>query len=122
VQGGDVFGIGEDVRLLDSFFKGGETIRGFETNGLGPGDISTDDALGGKIFVAGTAEVQFPFPVLPREVGFKGALFADAGTLFATDFSQSDLGPTGILKDDASIRSSVGTSLIWASPIGPLRA
>jgi outer membrane protein insertion porin family len=119
VQGGDIFGLGEDVRLLDAFFKGGETVRGFATSGFGPRDVSTDDALGGNIYVAGTAEVQFPFPVLPRELGFKGAIFADAGTLFDTD---ANVGPTGDLQDDASIRSSVGGSLLWSSPLGPLRA
>jgi outer membrane protein insertion porin family len=119
VQGGDIFGLGEDVRLLDAFFKGGETVRGFGTSGFGPRDVSTDDALGGNIYVAGTAEVQFPFPVLPRELGFKGAIFADAGTLFDTD---ANVGPTGDLQDDASIRSSVGGSLLWSSPLGPLRA
>ena len=89
VQGGHIVGIGEDVRLLDAFFKGGETVRGFESSGFGPRDPVTDDALGGNIFVAGTAEVQFPLPVLPRELGFKGAVFADAGTLFDTDFTDS---------------------------------
>lgn len=122
VQGGNIFGIGEDVRLLDAFFKGGETVRGFETSGFGPRDVSTDDALGGNIYAAGTAEIQFPFPVLPREIGFKGAIFADAGTLFDTDYTAADLGAGGDLRDDASIRSSVGGSIIWASPLGPLRA
>ena len=122
VQGGDVFGLGEDVRLLDAFFKGGETVRGFESSGFGPRDVGTGDALGGNIYAAGTAEVQFPLPVLPREIGFKGAVFADAGTLFDTDYTAEDLGPTGELKDDATIRSAVGGSLIWASPLGPLRA
>ena len=41
VQGGDIFGLGEDVRLLDDFFKGGETVRGFESSGIGPRDVST---------------------------------------------------------------------------------
>jgi outer membrane protein insertion porin family len=122
VQGGHIIGIGEDVRLLDSFFKGGETVRGFRSSGFGPRDTSTGDALGGNIFVAGTAEVQFPLPVVPRELGFKGAFFGDAGTLFDTDFTAADLGPGGVLRDDPSIRSSVGGSLIWASPLGPLRA
>ncbi len=60
-------------------------MRGFESSGFGPRDSVTGDALGGNIFVAGTAEVQFPVPILPRELGFKGAFFADAGTLFDTD-------------------------------------
>jgi outer membrane protein insertion porin family len=122
VQGGHIFGIGEDVRLLDTFFKGGETIRGFGSSGFGPRDISTGDALGGNIFVAGTAEMQFPLPVFPRELGFKGAVFADAGTLFETDYTAADLGIGGVLRDDSSVRSSVGGSLLWASPLGPLRA
>ena len=122
VQGGHIFGFGEDVRLLDAFFKGGETVRGFENSGFGPRDVGTGDALGGNIYAAATAEVQFPLPVMPRDFGFKGAFFADAGTLFDTDFSAADLGPGGVLRDDASLRSSVGGSLIWASPLGPLRA
>jgi outer membrane protein insertion porin family len=119
VQGGHIFGIGEDVRLLDSFFKGGETVRGFETSGFGPRDRITGDALGANIYAAATAEVQFPFPVLPREFGFKGAVFADAGTAFETD---ADDIPGVIVDDDATLRSSVGGSIIWNSPLGPLRA
>ena len=122
VQGGHIVGIGEDVRLLDAFFKGGETVRGFESSGFGPRDLDTGDALGGNIFVAGTAEVQFPLPVLPRELGFKGAFFADAGTLFDTDVTETISVRRSIIGDDASIRSSVGGSILWASPLGPLRA
>ncbi len=33
---------GQDVRLLDSFFKGGETVRGFDISGYGPRDIGPD--------------------------------------------------------------------------------
>jgi outer membrane protein insertion porin family len=117
VQGGDIFGIGENVRLLDEFFKGGETVRGFSTSGLGPRDPTTGDALGGKMFVAGTAEVQFPLPLLPKTLGLKGAVFADAGTLFNTDAVIA-----GSPLDDANIRSSVGGSILWNSPLGPLRA
>jgi outer membrane protein insertion porin family len=118
VQGGHIVGIGDDVRLLDSFFKGGETVRGFESSGFGPRDAVTGDALGGNIYAAGTAEIQFPLPVLPRDIGFKGAIFADAGTMFDTD-AENIAGV--VVNDDATIRSSVGGSLIWASPLGPLR-
>jgi outer membrane protein insertion porin family len=119
VQGGHIVGLGQEVRLLDAFFKGGETVRGFESSGFGPRDSVTGDALGGNIYVAGTAEVQFPFPLMPSELGFKGAVFADAGTLFDTDASSI---PGIVTLDDASIRSSVGGSILWASPLGPLRA
>jgi outer membrane protein insertion porin family len=104
---------------VDAFFKGGETIRGFDTSGIGPRDPVTGDALGGKIFYAGTLEVRFPIPLLPEELGFSGAVFADAGSLYETDVSETDV--PGLLDDD-TIRSSVGASLLWNSPVGPLRA
>jgi outer membrane protein insertion porin family len=118
VQGGHIFGIGQTVRLLDAFFKGGETVRGFESSGFGPRDPITGDAMGGNIFAAGTAEAQFPFPAIPPELGLKGAVFVDAGTLFDTDGTVA----VGSPLDTASIRSSVGGSILWASPLGPLRA
>ncbi|WP_238858293.1 outer membrane protein assembly factor BamA [Faunimonas pinastri] len=119
VQGGNITGLGDDVRLLDSFFKGGETIRGFESSGIGPRDHNTDDALGSKNFVAGTAEVDFPIPGLPRDLGFKAGLFVDAGTAWGTD---ADVASGDKIDDENTIRSSVGGSIIWASPLGPLRA
>ncbi|MBZ8132302.1 outer membrane protein assembly factor BamA [Afifella sp. IM 167] len=119
VQGGNITGIGEDVRLLDAFYKGGETIRGFEPSGIGPRDASTRDALGANYFIAGTAEVIFPFPVLPRELGLRAGLFADAGTAWETDATKI---PGVTVNDNATLRSSVGASLLWASPLGPIRA
>ena len=65
-----------------------------------------------------TAEAQFPFPLLPPELGFKGAVFADAGTLFGTDAAVASGSPL----NSTSVRSSVGGSILWASPLGPLRA
>lgn len=121
VQGGHIQGMnGDDVRLIDSFYRGGETVRGFESSGFGPRDALTGDALGGKIYVAGTAELQFPIPVLPPELGFNGAIFADAGTLFNTDITPAVTG--GPINDGSGIRSSVGGSILWDSPLGPLRA
>ncbi len=108
---------GQDVSAVDAFFKGGETIRGFDTSGIGPRDIATGDALGGKIFYAGTVEVRFPIPFLPDELGFSGAVFADAGSLYETN----SVGDEGI-DDSDTLRSSVGASLLWNSPVGPLRA
>src|SRR5208337_3800001 len=76
---------GGDVRTVDDFYKGGETIRGFATAGLGPRDPLTQDALGGKQFYAGTAELRFPLPFIPEDLGFGGAIFADAGSVWGTD-------------------------------------
>jgi len=111
---------GQDVRLLDVFYRGGETIRGFEKAGYGPRDIGSanDDALGGKTYWAANAEVRFPLPLVTESLGMSGAVFADAGSLFnATEGAGKALN----LADDSSIRASVGASVLWQSPLGPLR-
>ena len=127
---------GDDVRLLDLFYKGGETIRGFDRAGIGPRDLNTTDALGGKTFWAATAEVRFPLPLIPEELQISGAVFADAGSLFDAGDSVARLNRNRInngvscnvgdrtnvcLADDNTIRASVGASLMWNSPVGPLR-
>ena len=42
----------------------------------------TRDALGGDTFWSVTAEVRFPFPLIPDDLGMSGAVFVDAGSLF----------------------------------------
>jgi outer membrane protein insertion porin family len=118
VRGGNITGLGQDVRIKDNFFKGGETIRGFAPYGYGARDVANDIPLGGKNFWAATAEVQFPLPFMPPDFGLRGAVFADAGSLWDID------PPAGApaFSDDPSIRSSVGGSVLWASPFGLLRA
>lgn len=129
--GGHIAGWGgEDVRLLDLFFKGGETVRGFERAGFGPRDLLTNDALGGRTYWGTTAEVRFPIPLIPDDLGVQGAVFADAGSLFGAGQEAKNLNtqcPNGdrslgiCLADSAAIRSSVGASILWASPVGPIR-
>lgn len=114
----------DDVRILDLYFRGGETVRGFERAGFGPRDTGTNDALGGKTYWATTAEVRFPLPLVPDDIGMSGAVFADAGSLFGVSDRVNKIAagnPTFTFEDDASIRSSVGASILWNSPVGPLR-
>lgn len=120
LQGGYIDGYGgQDVRLLDLFFKGTESIRGFDSSGIGPRDLTTGDALGGKVFAASTLELRFPLPKVPERYGISIATFFDAATLYET----GDLnGQPVVLGDDKTIRTSVGLGLIWESPLGPLRA
>jgi outer membrane protein insertion porin family len=122
--GGDIEGWGgQDVRLLDLFFKGGETVRGFNRSGYGPRDLITSDALGGSRFWAATAEVRFPLPLIPDDLGISGAVFADAGSLWGAGAGAKRLATDGkvVLVDDSSVRSSAGASILWNSPVGPLR-
>ena len=122
--GGHIEGVaGDDVRLTDAFYKGNNLIRGFESTGLGPRD-QNDDALGAKSFYAANVELRFPFPFIPDELGLSGAVFADAGSAFGTDATDAECndGSAGGCQDSEAIRSSVGASVLWNSPVGPLRA
>jgi outer membrane protein insertion porin family len=119
---------GEDVRLLDLFYKGGETVRGFNRAGFGPRDLLTGDALGGSTYWSTTAEVRFPLPFISEELGMSGAFFVDAGSLFGAGEGAKALnancnigGQRVCLADDASVRASAGASILWNSPLGPLR-
>ncbi len=111
---GYIVGLGEDVRLVDRFFLGGDDLRGFESAGVGPRDLSTDDAIGGNIKASGTVSVDFPLG-LPEEVGIRGNIFSDFGVLTGSEESGAGLTDTGTL------RASIGVGFGWQSPFGPIR-
>jgi outer membrane protein insertion porin family len=150
VQSGILNKVGStELRMLDQFQMGPNLVRGFAPNGIGPRDINpfgTMDALGGTKYWGVSAELQMPFWFLPREVGLKGAVYADAGNLYDyqgpttwaatgelttpanSNCIRSTVTPatpgtcTGLVYDTGNVvRSSVGIGLIWASPFGPLR-
>ncbi len=110
---GYILGLGKDVRIVDRFFLGGPTLRGFAIAGAGPRDEATDDAVGGKLIYTGTAQLTFPIG-LPNEFGIKGRMFSDIGSL---SNSESTL---ATITDDKSLRASVGLGISWKSPFGPL--
>jgi len=146
LQSGMLNKMGSDLRMLDHFQMGSNLVRGFAPNGIGPRDLNpfgTQDALGGTKYWGASLELQMPFWFLPKEVGLKGAVYADAGGLYdykgptswtttnevnAPGCIPSTINPsstgtcTGLVYDDSKvIRSSVGVGLIWQSPFGPLR-
>ena len=113
-EGGHIFGIGEDTRILDRFLIGGSgSLRGFQFAGVGPRDLQTNDALGAKQFYTATLELRFPLG-LPEEFDVRGRVFTDVGSAWGVDNA-----PGGVL-DDSSPRVSVGTGFTWNSPLGPL--
>ena len=145
LQGGQINGYGsQPLDIINNFVLGPSLVRGFAPGGIGPRDIASDynieaAALGGTSYYGASAEVDFPIFGLPREIGLKGALFADAGNVIGysgqTNFS-SFLGYTycpgqnvilitqpscANVWDPNVIRTAVGASLIWASPMGPIR-
>ncbi len=125
VEGGAILGFGGyDVKTTDRFYLGGDSFRGFEPGGIGPRE--SGDALGGNYFAMARAEVTFPLG-LPEEYGVSGGVFADAGTLWDVDrpsvaYRKSDgTSATATVDDGLKFRASVGASLFWSSPFGPIR-
>jgi outer membrane protein insertion porin family len=94
----------DPVRLIDRFFLGDPQIRGFDIRGVGPRIQRTpfepfrdadgkavpvsdrrqvvDDAIGGRAYYLGRAEVQIPLGDSARELGLRPSVFMDVGALF----------------------------------------
>ncbi|MBS0240959.1 MAG: outer membrane protein assembly factor BamA [Proteobacteria bacterium] len=122
-QGGIIQGWGgQDVRLLDLFYKGGDIVRGFAPAGLGPRDTlsANMDALGGRMYAATTAEALFDLPGVPKDIGLRGTVFADAGSLWGTTSTAAAL--PGVKGGTPTLVASTGVGLVWDSPIGALSA
>ena len=146
LQGGDMIGLSDNgyVRMLDDFKMGPNLVRGFQPAGIGPRDITNstaNDAIGGTMYWGASLEMQYPFYFLPKDSGFRGAVFIDSGsewnykgeTSYAAngEVNGTITTSTGVsyvcgncamqYADSAAPRVSVGASLIWDSPFGPLR-
>jgi outer membrane protein insertion porin family len=145
LQGGDMIGLnGQGVRMLDDFKMGPNLVRGFQPAGIGPRDITpgtTNDNIGGTMYWGASLEFQYPFYFLPKDSGFRGAVFADSGSVWGYK-GETQYPATGEINgtvvpaapatpfvcqcglqyvDSPAVRGSIGVSLIWDSPFGPLR-
>jgi outer membrane protein insertion porin family len=159
LQGGDMFslkdcptantcvGNSNYVRLLDDFKMGPNLVRGFQPAGIGPRDITpgtSNDALGGTMYWGASVEMQYPLYFLPKDSGFRGAIFVDSGSVwgYRGETANPATGeingvvtgtqPGGLptpffckcalqYADSPAVRASAGASIIWDSPFGPLR-
>jgi Outer membrane protein/protective antigen OMA87 len=148
-EAGALFGLGDDLRVTDRFFLGGDSFRGFARDGIGPRDTSVvrlpavdetgapavpptteqvfrDDALGGEYYAIARADVSFPLG-LPEELGVFGGLFSDVGTLLEPrqDRSTSTTRPRAAgawwVDDALKLRATVGASIFIDSPFRQLR-
>ncbi len=177
-EAGNIMGLGgDDVRLTDRFYLGEPRFRGFGIRGVGPriirkprigvvDDPATpgredaviedrntwgDDALGGKNYYLGRAEVEIPLGSGGRELGIRPSIFMDVGALWSVKFPELIDQPTkqtpyldengAPVKDangnivyyttqgfkefaygnSASPRVSIGIGVSWNSPFGPFR-
>ena len=106
---GDSYGDTTELPFFERFYAGGtNSVRGYRSSTLGPRE--NGKALGGDFRVVGSAELIFMPPFTEESSTVRMSLFWDVGNVFdGIDYYNS-----------AELRQSVGVSLIWLSPIGPL--
>ncbi len=119
--------LGYHDRIIDRFFLGGDTLRGFADGGVGPHDQYTGDSIGGRVMWTQSTELHFPLPVSP-DLGITGFAFIDVGS----DFQAKELPPslhenstgTGTvlasnpLYDSQAPRVGTGVGVSWNTPFG----
>jgi outer membrane protein insertion porin family len=115
---------GQDVRLNERFFKGGDSFRGFALAGIGPRVVNEGSrgAIGGNAYAVGTVELRLP-DFLPADYGISTSLFSDFGTLGHIDGSQNSCPNPALancIKDNLALRASAGVAIGWKSPFGPV--
>ncbi|HEX7036852.1 MAG TPA: outer membrane protein assembly factor BamA [Pseudomonadales bacterium] len=126
----------EALPFYEHFFSGGfGSVRGFETNTLGPrstdpevdlnGDGIPDPIFsrdpppfGGNLLTEASIELIFPLPFVENTTQFRPVLFFDAGNVFNTNCPEvseicSDF-------DAGEIRYSAGLSVTWLTGLGPM--
>ena len=102
---------GKQLPFFKNFYGGGTgSVRGYESNSLGPRDFN-NAVLGGTRRIVGNAEVMVPFPGFEKAKSVRLSGFVDAGAVY---------GP-GDLPGSAGLRYSTGAAVIWISPMGPLK-
>ena len=119
LEGGVISSLGGGAtRVTDRFFLSSRQLRGFASRGVGPRDqgAGSPDVLGGNAYVSLRLEADFPLG-LPEEYGISGGVFYDMGSLWDLDNTTG----AGTVDDSFELRSSVGVSIFWDTPIGPLR-
>jgi outer membrane protein insertion porin family len=94
----------DGVQLTDRFYLGEPQIRGFDIRGIGPrvirkpyvlnadGTVSTalnhdkntwsDDAIGGRFYYMGRAELEIPLGSGAKELGIRPSIFLDIGAVW----------------------------------------
>ncbi|MEP7241226.1 MAG: outer membrane protein assembly factor BamA [Devosia sp.] len=119
LQGGMINDLNGSLNPIEAFTYSNEIVRGFPSRGLGPmlTTGSVVETLGFTSYAAASVEASFPIPMLPETYGLRGAVWADAAYVAGHS--------TALMPDGTSVdqpfKSSVGASIIWDSPFGPLR-
>jgi outer membrane protein insertion porin family len=111
---GYLFNLGEQEKIIDRFFLGGDNLRGFESGGAGPHAIYGGDSIGGRFIWTQSTELRFPLPISP-DFGLTGRAFVDVGALSKVSVLS---GSQGAVTDSASPRMGAGVGVSWKTPFG----
>lgn len=99
----------KDVRISDRLNIPSSKLRGFESGKVGP--IDNGDYVGGNYVT--TLNISNEIPIFDNLDNMSFSTFYDAANVWGVDYNSS-------LSDNSKIRSSVGISANWFTPIGPL--
>jgi outer membrane protein insertion porin family len=140
----------DDVLLTDRFFLGEPQFRGFAIRGVGPRiltqqsilnnvgqptldangnptfdtvrDNNRDDAIGGRNYYLGRAELEIPLGSGARELGLRPSIWADVGALWGIETPVLTNNPAGTQQRDASgnlLFAIVATGVLTTAPAQP---
>ena len=101
---------GKDVKLSDRLYLPASKLRGFESGKVGPKD--GNDYIGGN-YAASINIATTLSQILPNSQNTNFSIFFDAANIWGIDYNSA-------LNDESKIRSSVGISVDFLTPVGPL--
>lgn len=125
----------DDIFLNDRFFLGEPQFRGFAIRGVGPRiltqqyvpgtnggpptlitdrDQTRDDAIGGRNYYLGRAELEIPLGTGARELGLRPSIWADIGALWGVETPVLQDNPNGV-----QLRDAMNNLLFLTPRIGP---
>ncbi|MFM7377470.1 MAG: outer membrane protein assembly factor BamA [Erythrobacter sp.] len=141
----------DDVLLTDRFFLGEPQFRGFAIRGVGPRVLRQrsqinpatglpvldssgnptfftarnevqDDAIGGRNYYLGRAELEIPLGSGARELGLRPSIWADIGALWGVETPVLTNNPAGTQQRNADgqlLYTIVATGVLTTAPVQP---
>ena len=123
---GGTFGSTKTYPFYKNFYSGGMgSVRGYETNTLGPrttrspnDQYGEPDPVGGNLLIEASAEIIFPLPFVKDQRQMKSVLFIDAGNVFNTNCP--DISTYCLSPNEGELRYSAGVSVTWITGFAPI--
>ncbi len=109
---GDGYGNSASLPPFQRYYAGGSnSVRGYDSNSLGPRDSKTNNTIGGDKKFIGNIELILPNPFAEKSGSTRISAFFDIGNVFAAEDSF----------DFNELRQSAGLAFLWLAPVGAMR-